>query len=34
VTLGRLHAERTDTGETLLGQDPGDELARRRNRAV
>jgi DNA-binding transcriptional MerR regulator len=34
ATLGRLHAERTDTGETLLGQDPGDELARRRNRAV
>ncbi|MFI9276078.1 MerR family transcriptional regulator [Kitasatospora sp. NPDC052896] len=32
-TLGRLHAERTDTGETLLGQDPGDELAQRRNRA-
>ncbi|GAA1989943.1 MerR family transcriptional regulator [Kitasatospora viridis] len=34
TTLGRLHAERTDTGETLLGEDPGDELARRRNRAV
>ncbi|MFI6158212.1 MerR family transcriptional regulator [Kitasatospora sp. NPDC051170] len=33
-TLGRLHAERTDTGETLVGQDPGDELAQRRNRAV
>ncbi|MFE5584994.1 MerR family transcriptional regulator [Kitasatospora sp. NPDC056531] len=34
LTLGRLHAERTDTGETLVGQDPGDELAQRRNRAV
>ncbi len=33
-TLGRLHAERTDTGETLVGNDPGDELAQRRNRAV
>ncbi|MEU9047552.1 MULTISPECIES: MerR family transcriptional regulator [unclassified Kitasatospora] len=33
-TLGRLHAERTDTGETLVGQDPADELAQRRNRAV
>ncbi|MGW6914575.1 MerR family transcriptional regulator [Kitasatospora sp. NPDC054939] len=32
--LGRLHAERTDTGETLLGHDPADELAQRRNRAV
>lgn len=31
--LGRLHAERTDTGETLTGYDPGDELAQRRNRA-
>lgn len=34
LTLGRLHAERTDTGETLVGHDPGDELAQRRNRAV
>ncbi|MFE0460520.1 MerR family transcriptional regulator [Kitasatospora sp. NPDC058965] len=34
ATLGRLHAERTDTGETLIGHDPGDELAQRRNRAV
>lgn len=33
-TLSRLHAERTDTGETLLGHDPADELAQRRNRAV
>ncbi|MFJ9948790.1 MerR family transcriptional regulator [Kitasatospora sp. NPDC091207] len=32
--LGRLHAERTDTGETVTGHDPGDELAQRRNRAV
>lgn len=34
LTLGRLHAERTDTGETLVGHDPSDELAQRRNRAV
>ncbi|MFF2081224.1 MerR family transcriptional regulator [Kitasatospora sp. NPDC058162] len=34
LTLGRLHAERTDTGETLVGEDPADELAQRRNRAV
>ncbi|MFJ9459055.1 MerR family transcriptional regulator [Kitasatospora sp. NPDC101447] len=34
LTLGRLHAERTDTGETVVGQDPADELAQRRNRAV
>jgi DNA-binding transcriptional MerR regulator len=34
ATLGRLHAERTDTGETLVGHDPADELAQRRNRAV
>ncbi|MFB7664311.1 MerR family transcriptional regulator [Kitasatospora sp. NPDC056138] len=33
ATLGRLHAERADTGETLIGHDPGDELAQRRNRA-
>jgi DNA-binding transcriptional MerR regulator len=32
-SLGRLHGERADTGETLVGFDPGDELARRRNRA-
>ncbi|AUG81419.1 MerR family transcriptional regulator [Kitasatospora sp. MMS16-BH015] len=31
--LGRLQAERTDTGETLHGHDPADELAQRRNRA-
>ncbi|GAA1266641.1 hypothetical protein GCM10009665_64520 [Kitasatospora nipponensis] len=34
ASLGRLHAERTDTGETLVGLDPADELAQRRNRAV
>ncbi|WP_037568374.1 MerR family transcriptional regulator [Phaeacidiphilus oryzae] len=35
-SLTRLHAERADTGETLPGNDPEDELAarRRRNRAV
>jgi DNA-binding transcriptional MerR regulator len=32
-SLRRLHGERADTGETLVGYDPGDELARRRNRA-
>ncbi|MDF3299672.1 MerR family transcriptional regulator [Streptomyces tropicalis] len=32
--LSQLHGERVDTGETLLGHNPGDELARRRNRAV
>ncbi|WP_051943081.1 MerR family transcriptional regulator [Streptacidiphilus rugosus] len=32
-TLSRLHGERTDTGENLIGFDPADELARRRNRA-
>lgn len=32
-SLGELHGERVDTGETLVGQNPGDELARRRNRA-
>lgn len=31
--LSELHAERVDTGETVLGDHPGDELARRRNRA-
>ncbi|KOV31158.1 MerR family transcriptional regulator [Streptomyces sp. XY431] len=34
LTLARLHAERTDTGETVVGHDPADELAQRRNRAV
>ena len=33
ASLRTLHGERTDTGETLAGYDPGDELARRRNRA-
>ncbi|MTE22065.1 MerR family transcriptional regulator [Streptomyces sp. TRM43335] len=33
AALSRLHAERIDTGETLLGENPADELARRRNRA-
>ncbi|GAA1500989.1 hypothetical protein GCM10009760_63380 [Kitasatospora kazusensis] len=33
TALGRLQAERTDTGETLIGHDPSDELAQRRNRA-
>jgi DNA-binding transcriptional MerR regulator len=33
--LSQLHGERVDTGETLVGHHPGDELAlRRRNRAV
>ncbi|MEU8567344.1 MerR family transcriptional regulator [Streptomyces pathocidini] len=32
--LSQLHGERVDTGETLVGQNPADELARRRNRAV
>ncbi|GAA2393482.1 hypothetical protein GCM10010420_17990 [Streptomyces glaucosporus] len=31
--LSQLHAERVDTGETLVGNNPADELARRRNRA-
>ncbi|MER7024071.1 MerR family transcriptional regulator [Streptomyces ramulosus] len=31
--LSQLHGERVDTGETLVGQNPHDELARRRNRA-
>jgi DNA-binding transcriptional MerR regulator len=31
--LGQLHGERVDTGETLVGHNPSDELARRRNRA-
>jgi DNA-binding transcriptional MerR regulator len=33
ATLSQLHSERVDTGETLVGHNPGDELARRRNRA-
>ena len=32
--LSQLHGERVDTGETLIGHNPMDELARRRNRAV
>ncbi|MGP2442645.1 MerR family transcriptional regulator [Streptomyces sp. JW3] len=32
--LSQLHGERVDTGETLVGNNPADELARRRNRAV
>lgn len=32
-TLAQLHGERVDTGETLVGHNPADELARRRNRA-
>jgi DNA-binding transcriptional MerR regulator len=32
--LSQLHGERIDTGETLVGNHPADELARRRNRAV
>jgi DNA-binding transcriptional MerR regulator len=31
--LSQLHGERVDTGETLIGHNPADELARRRNRA-
>ncbi|MEU1040110.1 MerR family transcriptional regulator [Streptomyces sp. NPDC005551] len=34
AALSQLHGERVDTGETLVGQNPADELARRRNRAV
>ena len=34
ATLSELHGERVDTGETLVGHNPADELARRRNRAV
>ncbi|MFC7310527.1 MerR family transcriptional regulator [Streptomyces monticola] len=33
AALSQLHGERIDTGETLVGNHPGDELARRRNRA-
>ncbi|MDJ0465570.1 MerR family transcriptional regulator [Streptomyces sp. H27-C3] len=32
--LSQLHGERVDTGETLVGSNPADELARRRNKAV
>ncbi|MFF2848218.1 MerR family transcriptional regulator [Streptomyces sp. NPDC058001] len=32
--LSQLHGERVDTGETLVGNNPADELARRRHRAV
>ncbi|MGR8011753.1 MerR family transcriptional regulator [Streptomyces hypolithicus] len=32
--LSQLHGERIDTGETLIGRNPTDELARRRNKAV
>jgi DNA-binding transcriptional MerR regulator len=31
--LSQLHGEHVDTGETIVGDHPGDELARRRNRA-
>ncbi|WP_328539929.1 MerR family transcriptional regulator [Streptomyces sp. NBC_00344] len=34
AALSQLHGERIDTGETLIGHNPEDELARRRNRAV
>ncbi|MEU1124014.1 MerR family transcriptional regulator [Streptomyces sp. NPDC005899] len=33
TALSQLHGERVDTGETLVGHNPTDELARRRNRA-
>ncbi|MGW6209589.1 MerR family transcriptional regulator [Streptomyces sp. NPDC055089] len=33
AALSQLHGERVDTGETLIGNNPTDELARRRNRA-
>ncbi len=32
--LSQMHGERVDTGETLIGHNPADELARRRNKAV
>lgn len=32
--LAQLHGESVETGETLVGHNPADELARRRNRAV
>jgi DNA-binding transcriptional MerR regulator len=31
--LAQLHGERVDTGETVIGHSPADELARRRSRA-
>lgn len=31
--LSQLHGESVETGETVVGDHPGDELARRRNRA-
>ncbi|RFU88042.1 MerR family transcriptional regulator [Streptomyces triticagri] len=34
AAVSQLHGERVDTGETLIGNHPADELARRRNRAV
>lgn len=33
-SLAQMHGERVDTGETLVGHNPADELARRRNKAV
>ncbi|MGW2850053.1 hypothetical protein ACWC5G_35715, partial [Streptomyces sp. NPDC001274] len=33
AALSQLHGERVDTGETLVRNNPTDELARRRNRA-
>ncbi|WP_156724488.1 MerR family transcriptional regulator [Streptomyces apocyni] len=33
AALSQLHGERVDTGETLIGHNPTDELAQRRNRA-
>lgn len=33
AALAQLHGERVDTGETVPGDNPHDELARRRNRA-
>ncbi|MEW1866016.1 MerR family transcriptional regulator [Streptomyces sp. NBC_00669] len=34
TALSEMHGERVDTGETLVGHNPADELARRRNKAV
>ncbi|WP_420855803.1 MerR family transcriptional regulator [Streptomyces oceani] len=34
AALSQLHGERVDTGETIVGDHPGDELARRRNNRV
>ncbi|OEU94427.1 MerR family transcriptional regulator [Streptomyces abyssalis] len=33
AALEQLHGEHVDSGETIVGDHPGDELARRRNRA-